>query len=58
MSEREQEERDKRLAKIAVREFLDQIYANVGRSLLEKLLYVLIGAVITLAFSGHVPFSR
>jgi hypothetical protein len=52
---KEEEERSKAIAKAAVKELMDQVYRGVGRGLIERLFWILIGALMYAYFGGHLP---
>lgn len=52
---KEDEEKAKQLAKLAVREFVDQVYRGVGKGLIERVFWIAVGALVALYFGGHIP---
>lgn len=51
----EEEERSKAIAKLAVSEFMDQIYRGVGKGIIERVFWIAVGAVVAIYFGGHFP---
>lgn len=51
----EEEERAKAIAKAAVKEFMDQVYRGVGKRLIDRLLWFVVGALVYAYFGGHLP---
>lgn len=43
------------LIKAAIKEFMTQVYAGVGKSVLEKLFWIAVGALLFFYFNGHFP---
>ena len=48
-------EEQKALVKAGVKEFMDQVYRNVGRGVLEKLFWIAVGLLLMAYFGGHLP---
>ena len=55
---KEEEERSKQIAKAAVQEFMEQVYRGVGKGLLERAFWIIVGAFITAYFGGHLPIWK
>lgn len=51
----EEEDKAKQIAKLAVREFMDQVYRGVGKGLIERVFWIAVGAIVALYFGGHIP---
>lgn len=43
------------VVKATVKEFMDQISKGVGRSILDKLFWAFVGALLFFYFGGHLP---
>jgi hypothetical protein len=52
---KEEEERSRQIAKAAVKELMDQVYRGVGRGLIERVFWILIGALMYAYFGGQLP---
>lgn len=48
-------EEQKQLIKAALREFTDQVYRGIGKSVLEKIFWLAVGALMFWYFGGHLP---
>lgn len=53
MSDEELTEHDRAIVRATVREFMDQIYSNVGRSILQKVFWIGVVLLIGFALGGH-----
>lgn len=50
-----QDERDRSIAKYAVKEFMDQVYRGVGKGLIERVFWIAVGMLVMAYFGGHLP---
>jgi hypothetical protein len=48
-------EQQKQLVKAGVKEFMDQVYRNVGRGIVERVFWAVMGALLYAFFGGHLP---
>ena len=48
-------EEQKKLIKATLSEFMNNIYRGFGKSVLEKLFWLAIGALLFWQFGGHIP---
>ena len=48
-------EHEKAVVRAAIKEFMDTVYRGVGKGIIERVFWIMVGVILAVYFGGHLP---